>query len=118
MLDRYAAGPLTGRPSLTRRATGAGAAWYLSTLPDDDALAAVCSTRVTGAGGVSPVADVPPGVEAVRRRGAEGSWLFLVNDTDQPQEVPATGHDLVGVMAPWARPSPSLPGGVAVVRED
>src|SRR5690242_4381641 len=116
VLDRYAAGPLTGRPSLTRRVTGAGAAWYLSTLPDDAALAEIV-TRVTDAAGVTPTADVPPGVEATRRRGAEGSWLFLINDTDSPQEVRTSGHDVVadGPVGPTVI---LPPGGVAVVRED
>jgi beta-galactosidase len=116
VLDRYAAGPLSGRPSLTRRVTGAGAAWYLSTLPDDAALAALVA-RVAAAGGARPVAAVPPGVEATRRRGAEGSWLFLVNDTAEPQEVATSGHDLVAD----GRVGPTVtlaPGAVAVVRED
>jgi beta-galactosidase len=116
VLDRYAAGPLAGRPSLTRRVTGAGAAWYLSTLPDDPTLTALLA-RVTRAGGVAPAADVPPGVETTRRRSGDASWLFLLNDTDQPQEVSASGHDVVadGPVGPTVT---LPPGGIAVVRED
>jgi beta-galactosidase len=52
----------------------------------------------------------------VRRHGAAQSWLFALNHTEQPVEVPATGRELIretecsGTIA--------LPaGGVAVVRE-
>ena len=31
VLDRYASGPLAGRPAVTRRDVGDGGAWYLST---------------------------------------------------------------------------------------
>lgn len=114
VLDRYAAGPLRGRPCTTRRAVGRGAAWYLSTLPDDATFDALLG-QVLDAGGVTPAAEVVPGVEAVRRRSGHGSWLFLANHTDQPQSVTASGHDLV-----TDRPVDGVrlePGAVAVVRE-
>ena len=115
VLHRYTSGPLTGRPAVTRRATGTGAAWYLSTLLDDAALGALLE-QVTTAGGVSPVVEVPAGVEAVRRRGEDDSWVFLVNDTDAEQRVPVTGHDLVADRE--FTPTTGLaPGAVAVVRE-
>jgi beta-galactosidase len=113
--SRYAAGPLAGRPALTRAVAGSGAAWYLSTLPDDPALAALLD-EVAEAAGVRPVADVPAGVEVVRRRGEHGSWLFLLNDTDAEQRVVAPGHDLVAGTRVETVVLPA--GGVAVVRED
>jgi beta-galactosidase len=115
VLDRYAAGPLTGRPAVTRRSTGAGAAWYLSTLLDDAALGSLLE-QVTGAAGVVPTAQVPPGVEAVRRRSKDGSWLFLVNDSAQEQVIPVTGHDLVADR-PFTPETPLAAGAVAVIRE-
>ncbi|GAA4725814.1 beta-galactosidase [Pedococcus ginsenosidimutans] len=115
VLQRYTSGPLTGRPAVTRRATGRGAAWYLSTLLDDASLGALLE-QVTSAAGVSPVVEVPAGVEAVRRRGADGSWVFLVNDTDTEQHVPVTGHDLVGDRE-FTTTTGLAPGAVAVVRE-
>jgi beta-galactosidase len=114
VLGVYAEGPLAGRPAVTRARAGGGSAWYLSTLPDDQSLDAVLGRIVTAAG-VSPAAEVAPGVEAVRRRGEHGSWLFLANDTAQEQTVEVAGHDLVS-----DRPVGSVvlePGGVAVVRE-
>jgi beta-galactosidase len=115
VIDRYASGPLSGRPAVTRRQVGSGGAWYLSTLPDDRLLDALLGD-LTAAAGVLPVlADLPPGVEAVRRRSADSSWLFLANDTSETQELPVAGHDLVtdadvdGLQL--------APGGVAVIRE-
>ncbi|MEP6856535.1 MAG: beta-galactosidase, partial [Pedococcus sp.] len=115
VLDRYAAGPLTGRPAVTRRSTGTGAAWYLSTLLDDPALGSLLD-QVTEAGGVAITAQVPPGVEAVRRRGEDGSWLFLVNDTTTQQLIPVSGHDLVADR-PFTPDTPLAAGAVAVIRE-
>jgi beta-galactosidase len=116
VLDRYAAGPLTGRPAVTRRSTGTGAAWYLSTLLDDAALGSLLE-QVTAAGRVSATALVPPGVEAVRRRSEDGSWLFLVNDTAHEQHVAVTGHDLVADR-PFGPDTALDAGAVAVIRED
>ncbi|MEO5981787.1 MAG: beta-galactosidase [Pedococcus sp.] len=115
VLDRYAAGPLTGRPAVTRRSTGTGAAWYLSTLLDDPALGSLLD-QVTEAGGVAITAPVPPGVEAVRRSGEDGSWLFLVNDTTTQQLIPVSGHDLVADR-PFTPDTPLAAGAVAVIRE-
>ena len=103
-----------GAPPSPRREVGSGSAWYLSTLPDDQTLAALLE-QVTSAAGVAPAADVPPGVEAVRRRGEDGCWLFLANDTSTDQTVAVTGHDLVADRP--VGPVVLRPGGVAVVRE-
>ena len=114
VLDVYAAGPLAGRPAITRAPAGAGSAWYLSTLPDDQTLGALLE-QVADAAGVVPAADVAQGVEAVRRRSEEGSWLFLANDTAAEQTVTASGHDLVADRP--VGPVVLRPGAVAVVRE-
>jgi beta-galactosidase len=115
VLDRYASGPLAGRPAATRRDAGTGAAWYLSTLPDDGTFDALLGDVLDAAGVVPVVAGLPAGVEAARRRSADGSWVFLANDTDDAQEVAVAGHDLV-----TQRDVDVVrlgPGEVAVVRE-
>ena len=56
VLDRYASGPLAGRPAVTRRDVGAGGAWYLSTLPDDVSFDALLGDLLDAAG-VNPVID-------------------------------------------------------------
>ena len=69
---------------------------------------------MTGAG-VTPEAPAPPGVEVVRRRDAESTYLFVLNHTDDPASVPADGTDLV-TGEPVAGTVDLAPGGVAVVR--
>ncbi len=115
VLRTYEAGPLAGRPAVTRRAVGAGSAWYLGTLPDDATLGSLLGDLAAEAG-AEPVARVPAGVEVVRRATGPRSWLFVLNHTDEPCEVTVTGHDLVADRAV----GPSLlvpPGRPAVVRE-
>ena len=115
-IHRYAAGPLRGHPAVTRSVTGAGAAWYLSTLPDDETLGRLLEQVVESAG-IQPAAPVPPGVDAVRRRAGASTWLFLVNQTDTDHTVPVSGFDLVA--GQQVGPELSLAAGaVAVVREE
>ena len=116
-MTTYAAGPLAGRAAVTRRPTGDGVAWYLGTLPDDESLRALLDRVVKTEAGVAPAAVVPAGVEVVRRRSPEGSWLFVLNHTHEHCEVDAAGHDLVvsGVdVGPTLRLAPLT---AAVVRE-
>ena len=117
VLLAYAAGPLAGRPAVTRRDVGTGAGWYLSTLPDDATLGALLDDVVTAAGVLPAVADLPLGVEATRRSDGSGSWLFLLNHTDAEQTVAAGGYDLV-TDAPVVGTVRLAPGGVAVIREE
>jgi beta-galactosidase len=117
VLASYAAGPLAGHPAVTRHEVGPGSAWYLSTELDGAAHDQVIAAALAAAGLTPEVPGTPPGVEAVRRRGAGGqSWLFLLNHTAEPATVPATGVDLLtSVEAVGSVQLP--PGGVAVIRE-
>jgi beta-galactosidase len=116
VIAAYEDGPLPGVPAITRNAHGAGEAWYLATALSGDDLDAFLARLCEGAG-VTPTADAPPGVEAVRRIGDSGSYLFLINHTDHPVTVAARGTDLVGGAA--VSGTVDLPsGGVAVVREE
>ncbi|HET7276627.1 MAG TPA: beta-galactosidase [Dermatophilaceae bacterium] len=117
VVQRYAGGPLSGRPAVTRSVAGRGAAWYLSTLPDDETLTGLLD-RVVAAAGVEPAARAPFGVDVVRRRNEAGArWLFLVNQTEDEQVVSVSGTDLVTQQR--VGPDFAMPGGaVAVVRED
>ncbi|MDN5767982.1 MAG: beta-galactosidase trimerization domain-containing protein [Humibacillus sp.] len=116
VVESYAAGPLAGRPAVTRRDVGTGSAWYVSTLPDDDRLGRLLDTLLTAAAVEPTVADLPVGVEATRRSSTDGSWLFLLNHTHTAQTVAASGHDLVADIP--AEGSVELaPGAVAVIRE-
>ncbi|NKQ27511.1 beta-galactosidase [Streptomyces galbus] len=85
----YRGGELDGLPAVLRR----GRAWYLSTLPEPDALRALLA-GIAAAAGVRPVlAGLPADVEAVRR----GDLLFLLHHGREPVvvDVPGTHHDLL-----------------------
>lgn len=115
VLAEFGEGPVAGSPALTRRAFGAGCAYYLATHLTGEDLASLV-TRLVDEADVEPAAKVPRGVEAVRRSSQEASYLFLLNHTDTPKTVAAAGFDLLG----GGQASESLvlePGGVAVIRE-
>lgn len=85
----YQGGELDGLPAVLRR----DRAWYVSTLPEPEALRALL-TRVAATAGARPVLDgLPAGVEAVRR----GELLFLLNHGREPVtvDVPGTHRDLL-----------------------
>ena len=69
----FVGGLLDGLPAITRNTAGDGVAWYVATAPAD--LAAVVDEVLDSAGVAPEVADLPEGVEAVRR----GERLFLLN---------------------------------------
>ncbi|MEU2597739.1 beta-galactosidase [Streptomyces hirsutus] len=85
----YKGGELDGLPAVLRK----GRAWYVSTLPEPEALRDLL-TRIAAGAGVRPVLDgLPAQVEAVRR----GDLLFLLNHGREPVAVdlPGTHHDLL-----------------------
>ncbi|MET7599097.1 beta-galactosidase [Streptomyces sp. NPDC004082] len=113
--DTSEGGPARGRPALTRHAYGKGTSWYLATRASAATLRTFMQ-QVSDTAGIRPVADVPEGVEAVRRTGADGSFLFLVNHTDAVVRVPVHGSGLLD--AADDESFTKIPaGGVAVVRE-
>lgn len=91
VLATYAGGDLAGRPALTRRAhgdgPGAGQAWYVTTVPPRDVLAAVVADCVAAAGVTAPLSDVPDDVEVARR----GDVLFVLNRSRAKQTVRLSG---------------------------
>ncbi|MFE2022426.1 beta-galactosidase [Streptomyces sp. NPDC059499] len=81
-VSAYRGGELDGLPAVLRK----GTAWYVSTLPEPDALRELLG-RVAAESGAHPVLEgLPAGVEAVRR----GSLLFLLHH----------GRSTVTVMVP------------------
>ncbi|MBD9698489.1 beta-galactosidase [Flavimobilis sp. GY10621] len=86
-------GHLAGAPALLRRPVGPGTLWYHAVVLDDDALAATLLAAADAAGVEPVVADVPDGVEAVRR----GPVTFLLNHADSPRAhaLAAPAHDLL-----------------------
>jgi beta-galactosidase len=115
VLSTYADGPLAGAPATTVHVLGAGRAHYISTRLDPAGLSTLLATVCEQAGVTAP-ADVPRGVEVVRRQSREGvSFVFIVNHTEQPSPVEVAGIELL-----TGRPVTSLviaPGEVAVVKQ-
>ncbi|MFI7209799.1 beta-galactosidase [Micromonospora maritima] len=115
VLAAYADGPLPGVPALTRHAVGAGAAWYVGARLDEAATDRLVA-RLTAEAGVRPPVAAPAGVEVVRRRSTDRSWLFVVNHTDDAARLPVTGVELLtGERCDGELVVPA--GEVAVVRE-
>ncbi|HET8614460.1 MAG TPA: beta-galactosidase [Actinomycetales bacterium] len=115
VLVRYDGGVLDGLPALTRRQVGDGAAWYVSTRLDPAGLDRLLEQVLDAAGVAAPV-EAPRGVEQVRRRGDDGSYLFLISHRDDQVQLAVRGHDLVADLPVDGRLT-LAPGAVAVVRE-
>jgi beta-galactosidase len=117
VVARHAGGDLAGIPAVTRRALpGGGAAWYLSVDLEERGLDALVG-RLLAETGVAGAAAVSPGVEAVRRASATGSYLFLINHSDTDGHAAASGVDLLTGTRHHGR-VPVAAGDVVVVRED
>ncbi|MEV1109324.1 beta-galactosidase [Micromonospora sp. NPDC049751] len=116
VLASYTDGPLPGVPALTRRPVGAGVAWYVGARLDEPATDRLVS-RLLDEAGVRPAAQAPTGVEVVRRRDGERTWLFAINHTSSDVRISATGDELLtGTRCAGELTVPA--GEVAVVRED
>ncbi|MGW2622180.1 beta-galactosidase [Micromonospora taraxaci] len=116
VLASYTDGPLPGVPALTRHRVGDGAAWYVGTRLDEPATDRLVA-RLVDEAGVRPAAPAPTGVEVVRRRDGDRTWLFVLNHTDAEVRLPATGVELL-TGTPCAGELTVPAGEVAVVRED
>ena len=75
---------------------GEGAAYYLGTRPEQRYTRSLLQ-RVCQEAGVKPTADVPTGVDAVRRKTEDASFLYLLNHNQEAVEVwlPSPGRDLL-----------------------
>jgi beta-galactosidase len=112
-LARYADGPLAGLPAITRH----GRAFYVSTRLDAAGTAALLAT-VSAAAGLPAPPGLPAPVEIVRRRGAAGEYLIVVNHSDHVDAVvPGAGVELL-TGEPVADGLPVPAGTVRVLRSD
>ncbi|MER7588994.1 beta-galactosidase [Micromonospora sp. NPDC127501] len=116
VLASYTDGPLPGVPALTRHRVGDGAAWYVGTRLDEQATDRLVA-RLLAEAGVHPTVSAPSGVEVVRRRDGDRTWLFAINHTDTEVRLPVHGVELL--TGGHCAGELALPAGeVAVVRED
>ena len=95
-LASYADDFYAGTPAVTRNEFGGGPAYYLGTRPEERYTKSLLR-RVCEEAGVRPTAEVPPGVDAVRRKTEAASFLFLLNHNEEAVEVslPNPGLDLL-----------------------
>jgi beta-galactosidase len=107
VLATFADGELAGRPAVTRRALGEGVVTYLATRPDPATMRALLRRAAADAGARPVVDGLPEGVEATRRAGERGTFLFLLNHTTAPVRAVVPGHGDVELE----------PRGVRVLRE-
>jgi beta-galactosidase len=115
VLAEYTDGPVTGSVAVTRNRVGAGAAYYVGTSLDRTALAGLLATIAADAGLTPVIADLPDGVEAVRRSGPTDSWTFVINHSEAAATVDLSGVSLIG--GEQVRDTLTVPaGGVSVVR--
>ncbi len=92
----YKDGFYAGTPAVTRNAFGEGAAYYLGTRPEERYAKSLLQ-RVCEEAGVKPTLEAAPGVDAVRRRTEDASFLFLLNHGEDAVEVGlrGSGRDLL-----------------------
>jgi beta-galactosidase len=90
VIATFASSHLNGSAAVTLNRFGAGTAQYVSTQLDPIALANLVRSACARAG-VTPVMNVPAGVEAVQRDMAGGSLLFLLNHGAATVEIAVPG---------------------------
>lgn len=114
---RYAEGPLTDVPAITRNIHGDGAAWYLATAPDPATYRDLMRT-ITATAGVTAAGPENDGLlEVVRRIGDERSYRFIINHGNTDRELDAHGVELItGTDISRSLCVPA--GAVRVIRED
>jgi beta-galactosidase len=75
--------------------------------------------RAMGDAHIAPVLGLttwPAGLDAVRRTGASGSYLFAVNHGNEPVRVPVEGTDLV-TGHDWTLDTTLAAGDLVVIAE-
>lgn len=85
-MSAYREGELAGLPAVLRK----GRAWFVSTLPEPEALRTLLGRVVREAGARPVLAGLPEGVEAVRR----GEPLFLLNHGRSTVTVSVPGEQV------------------------
>ncbi|MET9290524.1 beta-galactosidase [Streptomyces sp. NPDC003077] len=119
VVAQFADGDLAGRPAVTRHAYGRGTAWYAGTRLAPETMRALMDDLRTAAGVAPVLPGLPTGVQATVRTGPRTRFLFLLNHTTTPAEVPLPAPMTDALTSTPSGPvyRVSLPGrGVAVLR--
>ena len=119
VIARYVDGPLPRVPAITRNAVGegGGAAWYVATALDPEAMRAVLRTATREAAVTHRGPENDGSVEVVRRANGDRTYAFVINHGLREIEYAVAGCDLIsGEMVRGRLRVP--PGGVRVIREE
>ncbi|MDQ4126611.1 MAG: beta-galactosidase [Actinomycetota bacterium] len=116
-LASYADGFYAGTSAVTRNSFGEGAAYYIGTRPEERYTKLLLARACEEAGIKAPL-EVPQGVEVVRRRTENASFLFFLNHSAEAAELQLKerAHDLLTGSQHEGKLSLE-PLGVAVLRE-
>jgi beta-galactosidase len=95
-LASYSDGVYAGTPAVTRNVYGEGVAYYLGTRPEER-FAKSFLQRICEEANVRSTVEAPPGVDAVRRKSDDASFLIILNHNEEAVEVtlPNPGRDLL-----------------------
>jgi beta-galactosidase len=111
----YLDGLAAGHPAITANRHGDGLARYVSTGLDEPALAALLERALAAAGVERELPEAGAGLEAVRRQGADGEYVFVINHSSESRTVELAGADAAtGAALPV--PLELAPGEFRVVR--
>ena len=116
VITTYDDGEIAGLPAITRHAVGTGHAWYVSTSLKQKSLDRFIADLAHGLGVLPTVTGGGQELETVRRRGRNGTYLFILNHGSVPRTLRGAGVDLVTGSAVDGAIT-VVPRGVAVVRE-
>ncbi len=116
VLAEYSSGPTAGSPAVTRRAVGAGHAYYVGTSLSDAGVREFLGD-VAAHTELTLAAESTDDLEIVRRSNGETTWLFAINHGPTAVDVLSHGIDLLTGTATDGRLS-LAGGGVAVIREN
>lgn len=108
-------GPARGGPAVTRHTFGEGTSWYVATRASVATLQELIR-NISVEADLRCAADVPDGIEAIRRIGPDASYLFLINHTNDSIKVAAEGVDLLSSTG-YASTTEVPAEGVAIIRE-
>jgi beta-galactosidase len=90
----YSSGPTVGSPAVTRRAVGAGVAYYVGTALDRAGMREFLEL-VAGGTRIVSVPGASDDIEIVSRSSGDRSWVFVINHGTQAAELDIAGLELL-----------------------
>jgi beta-galactosidase len=108
-----------GAPTVTHNTFGKGNAFYVGTVPDQNGMQWLIE-YICKAAGIQPVsANAPTGVELLHRANGKSSWLFVLNHSNENQNVPLEKQGYNLLTGETVNNSITLePTGVAIIHLD